>query len=195
MLGDTLLGVMNDTAVLVEQRQALLMAPTVPAIIICNRHESLTAGACMSSLNAPGKQCSATRTILAVNTCLKSPAGRTPQVSLPGLATPPGGNPATSARAPRHHQPAVAYVAQSTPLHGHLTVRETLRYTALLVLGPDLGRAAAEQRAEALLHELGLTAAADTFVGTWYLRGISGGWSGRSEGLACLFKHTLVVCV
>jgi hypothetical protein len=99
-----------------------------------------------------------------------------PQVTLPGPAMPPGHSPATAGAPPHHHQPAVAYVAQSTPLHGHLTVRETLRYTALLVLGPALGRAAAEQRAEALLHELGLAAAADTFVGTWYLRGISGGW-------------------
>ncbi len=67
-------------------------------------------------------------------------------------------------------------MAQATPLHGQLTVRETLRYTALLVLGPAVGRRAAEQRAEELLQELGLAAAADTFVGTWYLRGISGGW-------------------
>jgi hypothetical protein len=53
-------------------------------------------------------------------------------------------------------------------------VRETLQFTALLVLGHSRGRAGALARAEELLRELGLAAAAETFVGNWYLRGVSG---------------------
>ena len=55
-----------------------------------------------------------------------------------------------------------AYVQQEEALVGVLTTKETLHTAAALV-----GGAAARQRADALLDELGLTSCADVIVGTY----------------------------
>ena len=67
-----------------------------------------------------------------------------------------------------------AYVQQEDSLVGVLTTKETLHTAAALV-----GGAAARQRADALLDELGLTICADVIVGTILLKGLSGGQKRR----------------
>ncbi len=59
-------------------------------------------------------------------------------------------------------------------LIGTLTVRETVLYAARLRLRPEaLPEGGAEGITDAVLSELGLTDAADTVIGNWYLRGVS----------------------
>lgn len=68
-----------------------------------------------------------------------------------------------------------AYVTQDDNLIGTLTVRETISYSAQLRL-PDK-MAGEEKRAlvESTIVEMGLQDCADTVIGNWHLRGISGG--------------------
>ncbi|KAB2630225.1 ABC transporter G family member 11 [Pyrus ussuriensis x Pyrus communis] len=68
-----------------------------------------------------------------------------------------------------------AYVTQDDNLIGTLTVRETISYSARLRL-PDK-MAWSEKRAliESTIIEMGLQDCADTVIGNWHLRGISGG--------------------
>lgn len=70
---------------------------------------------------------------------------------------------------------AAAYVTQEDNLIGTLTVRETITYSAKLRL-PD--KMPADEKAaivESVLAEMGLQDCADTPVGNWHMRGISGG--------------------
>ena len=71
-----------------------------------------------------------------------------------------------------------AYVAQDDLLMGTLTVRETLTYAARIRV-PGLSSAQRKELVDDLLAELGMTKAADTFIGDWSLRGISGGQKRR----------------
>ncbi|KAL8547851.1 hypothetical protein ACS0TY_007247 [Phlomoides rotata] len=68
-----------------------------------------------------------------------------------------------------------AYVTQDESLIGTLTVRETISYSAQLRL-PDK-MTCTERRAlvESTIVEMGLQDCADTVIGNWHLRGISGG--------------------
>ncbi|KAL2243794.1 ABC transporter G family member 11 [Sesamum indicum] len=68
-----------------------------------------------------------------------------------------------------------AYVTQDDNLIGTLTVRETISYSARLRL-PDRMRWS-DKRAlvESTIIEMGLQDCADTVIGNWHLRGISGG--------------------
>jgi ABC-type multidrug transport system ATPase subunit len=68
-----------------------------------------------------------------------------------------------------------AYVTQDEVLIGTLTVRETITYAARLRLrgGPDAPSPA--QVADGIVADLGLTEAADTVIGNWHMRGVSGG--------------------
>ena len=59
-------------------------------------------------------------------------------------------------------------------LLGVLTVRETIQYAARLRLAPTHTPAPSDV-AEAVIEELGLVECADTIIGTWYQRGVSGG--------------------
>ncbi|KAL2644833.1 hypothetical protein R1flu_012420 [Riccia fluitans] len=68
-----------------------------------------------------------------------------------------------------------AYVTQQDVLVGTLTVRESIRYSADLRLPtstPNTGRTAIVER---VLVEMGLQDCADTPIGNWHLRGLSGG--------------------
>jgi len=81
-----------------------------------------------------------------------------------------------------------AYVQQEEALVGVLTTKETLHTAAALV-----GGAAARQRADALLDELGLTSCADVIVGTILLKGLSGGQKRRLSIAVELVGHGLQV--
>jgi hypothetical protein len=64
-------------------------------------------------------------------------------------------------------------------LYESLTVRETLRYAARLRLTRTMATADKLARAEDVIVALGLTRAADTIIGGYFRRGVSGG---RQEG-------------
>lgn len=65
-----------------------------------------------------------------------------------------------------------------------LTVRETLRYAAMLKLPSTVSRKRKLARAEEVLQMLGLKDCADNMVGGELLKGISGGEK-RRLSLAC----------
>ncbi|RVW25932.1 ABC transporter G family member 11 [Vitis vinifera] len=86
-----------------------------------------------------------------------------------------------------------AYVTQDDNLIGTLTVRETISYSARLRL-PDKMRWS-EKRAlvESTIIEMGLQDCADTVIGNWHLRGISGGEKRRvSIALEILMRPRLL---
>lgn len=68
-----------------------------------------------------------------------------------------------------------AYVTQDEVLIGSLSVRETLLYAARLRLPASMPRKEKSVIVDEVIGELGLEAAADTAVGNWFIRGISGG--------------------
>ncbi|PSS08283.1 ABC transporter G family member 11 like [Actinidia chinensis var. chinensis] len=86
-----------------------------------------------------------------------------------------------------------AYVTQDDNLIGTLTVRETISYSAQVRL-PDK-MAWSEKRAliESTIIEMGLQDCADTVIGNWHLRGISGGEKRRvSIALEILMRPRLL---
>ncbi|KAL6844668.1 hypothetical protein ACP4OV_025327 [Aristida adscensionis] len=68
-----------------------------------------------------------------------------------------------------------AYVTQEDVLMTTLTVREAVHYSAQLQLPAAMAAAAKRERAEETLREMGLEGAADTRIGGWMHKGISGG--------------------
>ncbi|KAJ6501512.1 P-loop containing nucleoside triphosphate hydrolase protein [Mycena vitilis] len=71
---------------------------------------------------------------------------------------------------------SVAFVEQEDDYHlSALTVRETLRYAAILRLPPKMSRKRKIARAEEVLLMLGLKDCADVYVGGELMKGISGG--------------------
>ncbi|CAN6211009.1 unnamed protein product [Urochloa humidicola] len=68
-----------------------------------------------------------------------------------------------------------AYVTQDDVLMTTLTVREAVHYSAALQLPSAMSAAAKRERAEETLREMGLEGAADTRIGGWMHKGISGG--------------------
>jgi ABC-type multidrug transport system ATPase subunit len=78
-----------------------------------------------------------------------------------------------------------AFVEQDDDYHmPALTVRETLRYAAIIKLPPSVSRKRKLARAEEVLKMLGLRDCADGIVGGELLKGISGGEK-RRLSLAC----------
>ncbi|KAH9314022.1 hypothetical protein KI387_022649 [Taxus chinensis] len=69
----------------------------------------------------------------------------------------------------------IGFVMQDDVLFPHLTVRETLTYTALLRLPNTLTKQQKEQRAQEVVCELGLERCQDTVIRGNFVRGISGG--------------------
>ncbi|XVF04755.1 hypothetical protein REPUB_Repub05bG0112500 [Reevesia pubescens] len=69
----------------------------------------------------------------------------------------------------------VAYVTQEDVMLGTLTVRETVTYSAHLRLPNNLTKEEVKDIVEGTIMEMGLLECADTVIGNWHLRGISGG--------------------
>ncbi|XP_008664814.1 ABC transporter G family member 11 isoform X1 [Zea mays] len=88
---------------------------------------------------------------------------------------------------------AAAYVTQDDNLIGTLTVRETISYSARLRLPDSMPREEKQALVEGTIAEMGLQDCADTVVGNWHLRGISGGEKRRvSIALEILMRPRLL---
>ncbi|XP_074280642.1 ABC transporter G family member 11 [Silene latifolia] len=86
-----------------------------------------------------------------------------------------------------------AYVTQDDNLIGTLTVRETISYSARLRLPDKMPRSEKQALVESTIVEMGLQDCADTVVGNWHLRGISGGEKRRvSIALEILMRPRLL---
>ena len=66
-------------------------------------------------------------------------------------------------------------MTQENVLLGTLTVRETVTYSALLRLPSSMHKSEVRRIVDDTLDEMGLQECADRHIGTWHLRGISGG--------------------
>ncbi|KAK6934296.1 ABC-2 type transporter [Dillenia turbinata] len=85
------------------------------------------------------------------------------------------------------------FVTQDDVLYPHLTVTETLVYTALLRLPNSLSRQDKVMHAEAMITQLGLTSCKNSMVGGHALRGVSGGERKRvSIGQEMLINPSLL---
>ncbi|KAI3885183.1 hypothetical protein MKW98_002575 [Papaver atlanticum] len=86
------------------------------------------------------------------------------------------------------------FVTQDDVLYPHLTVIETLTYTALLRLPSKLTKQEKIEQAELVIMELGLTGCSNSIVGGGLLRGISGGERKRvSIGQEMLVNPSLLL--
>ncbi|PHT46332.1 ABC transporter G family member 11 [Capsicum baccatum] len=86
-----------------------------------------------------------------------------------------------------------AYVTQDDTLIGTLTVREMIYYSAQLRLPDRMPLSEKRTLVESTIIEMGLQDCADTFIGNWHLRGISGGEKRRvSIALEILMKPRLL---
>lgn len=66
-------------------------------------------------------------------------------------------------------------MTQSDDLIGTLTVRETIHYSAHLRLSNAISPGEKKALVESTIVEMGLQDCADTPVGNWHMRGLSGG--------------------
>lgn len=86
------------------------------------------------------------------------------------------------------------FVAQDDVLYPHLTVTETLLFTALLRLPNSLTRDEKAQHVERVITELGLTRCRNSMIGGPLFRGISGGEKKRvSIGQEMLINPSLLL--
>ncbi|CDP18516.1 unnamed protein product [Coffea canephora] len=86
-----------------------------------------------------------------------------------------------------------AYVTQDDNLIGTLTVRETISYSARLRLPDKMPWTEKRALIESTIVEMGLQDCADTVIGNWHLRGISGGEKRRvSIALEILMRPRLL---
>ncbi|XP_057976701.1 ABC transporter G family member 1-like [Malania oleifera] len=72
-----------------------------------------------------------------------------------------------------------AYVTQDDTLIATLTVREALHYSAQLQLPDSISKSEKKERAEMTIREMGLQDAANTRIGGWGAKGLSGGQKRR----------------
>ncbi|KAL1563685.1 ABC transporter G member 9 [Salvia divinorum] len=85
------------------------------------------------------------------------------------------------------------FVTQDDVLYPHLTVTETLVYTALLRLPGTLTKADKVQHAEGVIAQLGLSRCRNSIIGGPFLRGVSGGERKRvSIGQEMLINPSLL---
>ncbi|KAF6989155.1 hypothetical protein CFC21_006521 [Triticum aestivum] len=88
---------------------------------------------------------------------------------------------------------AAAYVTQDDNLIGTLTVRETISYSARLRLPDNMPMDEKRALVEGTIVEMGLQDCADTVIGNWHLRGVSGGEKRRvSIALEILMRPRLL---
>ncbi|XP_027358616.1 ABC transporter G family member 11 [Abrus precatorius] len=86
-----------------------------------------------------------------------------------------------------------AYVTQDDNLIGTLTVRETISYSARLRLPDKMPWSDKRALVESTIVAMGLQDCADTVIGNWHLRGISGGEKRRvSIALEILMRPRLL---
>ncbi|ONK73722.1 uncharacterized protein A4U43_C04F34580 [Asparagus officinalis] len=86
-----------------------------------------------------------------------------------------------------------AYVTQDDNLIGTLTVRETIMYSARVRLPDKMPTEEKRALVEGTIVEMGLQDCADTVIGNWHLRGISGGEKRRvSIALEILMRPRLL---
>ncbi|CAA7049835.1 unnamed protein product [Microthlaspi erraticum] len=86
------------------------------------------------------------------------------------------------------------FVTQDDVLYPHLTVMETLTYTALLRLPKELTRKEKIEQAETVVSDLGLTRCCSSVIGGGLIRGISGGERKRvSIGQEMLVNPSLLL--
>ena len=86
-----------------------------------------------------------------------------------------------------------AYVTQEDTLLGTLTVRETIHYSAHLRLPDEMPNHEKKRIVESTILEMGLQDCANTPVGNWHLRGLSGGEKRRvSIALEILMRPRLL---
>ncbi|GMH16097.1 hypothetical protein Nepgr_017938 [Nepenthes gracilis] len=86
-----------------------------------------------------------------------------------------------------------AYVTQDDNLIGTLTVRETISYSARLRLPDKMPWSEKRALVESTIIEMGLQDCANTVIGNWHLRGISGGEKRRvSIALEILMRPRLL---
>ncbi|RWR92647.1 ABC transporter G family member 11 [Cinnamomum micranthum f. kanehirae] len=86
-----------------------------------------------------------------------------------------------------------AYVTQDDNLIGTLTVRETISYSARLRLPDKMEWSEKRALVESTIIEMGLQDCADTVIGNWHVRGISGGEKRRvSIALEILMRPRLL---
>nr|CAD1819349.1 unnamed protein product [Ananas comosus var. bracteatus] len=88
----------------------------------------------------------------------------------------------------------MGFVTQDDVLYPHLTVAETLVYTALLRLPSTLARQEKVAQAEAVMAELGLASCRNSIIGGPLVRGVSGGERKRvSIGQEMLINPSLLL--
>lgn len=88
---------------------------------------------------------------------------------------------------------STGFVTQDDVLYPHLTVTETLVFTALLRLPNSLTKQEKNMQAEAVISELGLSKCKNSIIGGPLLRGISGGERKRvSIGQEMLINPSLI---
>uniref|UniRef100_A0ACD5TJG6 Uncharacterized protein n=1 Tax=Avena sativa TaxID=4498 RepID=A0ACD5TJG6_AVESA len=88
---------------------------------------------------------------------------------------------------------AAAYVTQDDNLIGTLTVRETISYSARLRLPDNMPMEEKRALVEGTIVEMGLQDCADTVIGNWHMRGVSGGEKRRvSIALEILMRPRLL---
>ena len=88
----------------------------------------------------------------------------------------------------------IGFVTQDDRLFPHLTVHETLVYSALLRLPASMTREEKVQQAEITIRGLGLTRCRDTIIGGPLVRGVSGGERKRvSIGHELLISPSLLL--
>ncbi|XP_052182079.1 ABC transporter G family member 15-like [Diospyros lotus] len=103
------------------------------------------------------------------------------------------GNVLLNGRKKRLDYGVAAYVTQEDELLGTLTVRETIAYSARLRLPAGMSREEVNETVEGTIQEMGLLECADTLIGNWHLRGISGGEKKRlSIALQILMRPRLL---
>jgi ABC-type multidrug transport system ATPase subunit len=76
---------------------------------------------------------------------------------------------------------SIAFVAQDDSLQSTATPREAIRFSAKLRLPRSMTDEQLDTLTTQMLHELGLTACADTIVGGALIKGISGGERKRAS--------------
>ncbi|ESO86760.1 hypothetical protein LOTGIDRAFT_128361 [Lottia gigantea] len=81
-----------------------------------------------------------------------------------------------------------SYVMQADRLFSHLTVRESLRYTANFCLPRKMSRTAREKKVDKVILEMGLIKVADSLIGGAVIRGLSGGEKRRVSIAVQLLK-------